>query len=114
MTTPILLLEEWQEAQAQPQVTVNEALRWLEAFAQLSVFSKSTTAPPPSPEDGALYIVPSAGASGDWADQGGNVALFLSTAWAFRRAPVGSIAYVQDEDAHVTFKLDSPVAWEPL
>lgn len=111
MTTPILGLDEWEEAQAEPQVTVNLALRWLECFAQLSVFSKTTTAPPPSPADGACYIVP---ATGTWGGTRGQIALFISTAWAYKTPPPGAIAFVQDEDAHVTYNADSPPTWTAL
>lgn len=114
MTTPILQLDEWASGQAQPHVTVNEAMRWLECFAQLSVFSMTTDTPPPSPGDGAAYIVPQ-DATGAWSGQGGKIALYLSNAWGFRTAPPGSIAYVQDEAAHFTFMAnDSPPTWQPL
>lgn len=113
MTTPILDLEEWAESQAQPQITVNTALRWLEAFAQLSVFSQSSMAPPPSPSDGALYIVPD-GATGEWAGHDGQIALYLSTAWAYKTAPPGSMAYVQDEDAYFKYAPGSPATWDPV
>lgn len=111
MTTPILLLDEWEESQAQPQLTVNKALRWLECMAQLSVISASTSAPPGSPADGDRYIIPSGGGSGDWAGHEGEVALFISTAWDYRQAPFGSIAYVQDTSSRLQFANGSPIGW---
>lgn len=97
MTTPILDLDEWEEAQAQPNIVVNEATRWLECFAALVVASQSVT-DPPSGVDGDRYIV-APGASDVWAGHDGQVALFMGAAWAFRAAPEGAIAYVQDESA---------------
>ena len=97
MTTPILELDEWTEAQAQPHVTVNEAIRWLECFASLSVLSITTTDPPMTPAEGDRYIVPAAGATGDWAGHDDEVALWFGTAWGFKLAPTGAIAYVEDE-----------------
>jgi hypothetical protein len=114
MTTPILLLDEWEQGQAQPHATVNEALRWLECFAQLSVL-EIATAPTGSPDtDGDRYIV-ATGGTGDFAGQDAKVALYLGTAWAFREAPPGSIAWVQDEGAHrVYMPTNSPPSWDLL
>lgn len=113
MTTPILLLDEWEQGQAQPHATVNEALRWLECFAQLSVMAIDT-APPGSPADGDAYIVDTGG-TGDWAGHDLEVALFLGTAWAFKTAPPGSIAWIRDEAAHRVYRPDdSPASWELL
>lgn len=95
MTTPILSLDEWEEAQAQPNITVNEALRWLECFAQLVVESQSVT-DPPTATDGDRYIV-GIGATGEWAGHDSEIALAMGDAWAFRAAPEGSLAYVLDE-----------------
>ena len=43
-------------AQAQKHVTHNEALRLLDALVQLAVESRTLTAPPGSPAEGACYI----------------------------------------------------------
>lgn len=97
MTTPILGLEEWESAQAQPEVTVNEAVRWLECFASLVVASQAVN-DPPSGSDGDRYIVgPSP--TGVWAGHALQIALFMGSAWDFRNAPEGAIAWVQDEDS---------------
>lgn len=92
MTTPILALDEWEAAQAQPEVTVNEALRWLEAFAPLIVVAQQN-APPGSPADGDRYLVGTAG-SGAWSGHNNEVALYLGLAWAFKTAPTGTQAYL--------------------
>lgn len=114
MTTPILQLDEWESGQAQPEVVVNRALRWLECFAQLSAISMTDAAPPGSASDGDCYIVAS-GATGDWAGHDLEVALYVGTAWEFREAPAGSIAWVVDEDGHFRYApLDSPPAWVAL
>lgn len=101
MTTPILDLDEWEEAQAQPQVTVNEALRWLECFAGLVVESQSVTAPP-SAVDGDRYIVGDT-ATGVWAGHDKEIALLMGSTWVFRTAPAGALAYVIDEDDSYRF-----------
>lgn len=113
MTTPILLLDEWEQGQAQPHATVNEAIRWLECFAQLSVLGLDA-APPGSASDGDAYIVASGG-TGAWAGHDLQVALFLGDAWAFKTAPEGSIAWIRDEDVHRVYRPDdSPASWELL
>jgi len=113
MTTPILQLDEWEQGEAQPWVTVNTALRWLECFAQLSALSLAT-APAGSPNDGDCYIVDDS-PTGDFAGHAQEVALYMGTAWAFKTAPPGAIAWIQDESAHRVYRPDnSPVAWELL
>ena len=113
MTTPILQLDEWEQGQAQPAATVNEALRWLECFAQLSAIDMTNT-PPGTPADGDCYIVGTAG-TGDFAGHNREVALYMGTAWAFRTAPPGSIAWLQDESAHRVYRPDnSPPSWDLL
>lgn len=101
MTTPLLQLDEWESAQAQPEVTVNEALRWLEAFSPLVVASLSVN-DPPTGVDGDRYIVgptPTA----EWTGHADEIALFLGNAWAFREAPEGSAAWVLDDAAEVRY-----------
>ena len=111
--TPNLGLTYLEAAQAQKHVTVNEALRWLECFCQLSVIDIAA-APPGSSTDGDCYIVDNS-PTGDFAGHALEVALYMGTAWAFRTAPPGSIAWVQADSAHVVYRPDdSPVAWEPL
>lgn len=114
MTTPILQLDEWEQGQAQPHVTVNEALRWLECFAQLSVLDIANE-PSGSPDvDGDCYIV-SSSPTGAFAGHPLEVALFMGTAWAFRTAPPGAIAWVQDEAAHRVYHPEnSPDSWDLL
>lgn len=69
-------------AQAQKHVTVNEALRRLDALLHLSVVSRDLAAPPEEPEEGARYIVgPSA--EGAWTGHEGELAALIDGAWAF-------------------------------
>lgn len=114
MTTPILQLDELAAAQSQPEIIVNAAFRWLECFCQLSVISQVIGTPPGSPADGDTYIV-AAGATGTWSGHDGQIALYMGTAWAFRSAPDGAIAYVQSEGVHYTYVAsDSPPTWSLL
>jgi hypothetical protein len=73
-------------SQAQKHVTVNDALSRLDAFTQLRVLSSTLTTPPGAVEDGASYLVPDM-ASGEWAGQGGRIAVRSNGGWVFL-APV--------------------------
>lgn len=69
-------------AQAQKHVTVNEALRRLDALLHLAVTSRDLAAPPEEPEEGARYIVgPSA--EGAWTGHEGKIAALIDGAWVF-------------------------------
>lgn len=84
------------EAQAQKHVTVNEALRRLDALVQLAVADRDLSAPPGAPAEGARYIV-AAGPTGAWAGHAGDVAAYLDGAWEFLAPARGWIAFVADE-----------------
>lgn len=102
-TTPILALEELASAQAIPEVTVNESVRWLEFFGTGGkVLDRGLAAPPGSPADGDCYLV-AASATGAWAGHVGDIAMFLSTAWAFKDAKEGMRLYVADEDVTIVY-----------
>lgn len=83
-------------AQAQKHVTVNEALRRLDALLHLSVVSRTLAAPPAEPEEGARYIV-AADAEDAWEGHDGEIAARIDGAWMFFAAKAGWQAY--DETA---------------
>lgn len=113
MTTPIMDLDEWETNQSQPNITVNEAIRWLELFASNGpILSKTETTPPESVvEDGDAYIVGS-GATDEWAGHDNEIALRMSESWRFKSAPIGKLMYVVDEDVYVRQASDSSGTWE--
>lgn len=85
-------------AQAQKHVTHNEALRVLDAVAQLTVKDRHLSAPPASPSDGDRYIVgPSA--SGDWLGKASQIAAYQDNAWMFYEPLIGWLAWIEDETA---------------
>ncbi len=89
-----------QPSQAQKHVTHNEAVSLLDVLVQLSVKSRTVTAPPASPPATARYIVP-AGASGVWAGQTGRVAAWQEGGWTFQAPQAGWLAWVEDQNALV-------------
>lgn len=83
-------------AQAQKHVTVNEALRRLDALVQIAVLDRDLAAPPAAPADGARYLV-AASPTGAWAGKAGQVAAFQDGAWAFLVPKPGWLVFVADE-----------------
>ncbi len=95
--SPNLHLPYLQEAQAQKHVTVNDALRSLDAVIHINIADKDLTAPPPGPADGERYIVAPA-ATGTWAGMDGKVAAFQDGAWIFYTPAEGWLVWIADED----------------
>lgn len=83
-------------SQAQKHVTHNEALRLLDATVQLSVGSRSLTAPPEAPAEGDRHIIAS-GADGAWSGKDGRIAAFQDGAWTVLTPREGWLAWVEDE-----------------
>lgn len=81
-TSANLELPYLQAAQAQKHVTHNAALEILDLTAQLSVQAFGATTPPLSPTEGHVWAI-GAGASGDWAGHGGELAGWSNGGWVF-------------------------------
>lgn len=83
--------------QMQKHVTLNEALTRLDALVQTAVVSRTATAQPASPPDGALWILP-AGATGvDWgARPMGTLVRAEGGGWSAVTAPDGLVVLVAD------------------
>lgn len=90
-------------AQAQKHVTHNEALRALDAIVQIAIEDRDLAAPPPSPSNGARYLV-AGSASGNWSGHDGEFAAYQDGAWSFHQPREGWIAWVSDE--HAAFVYD--------
>lgn len=103
MTLPRSGAAEWADSQATPDVTVNAALRALDAgLCQWVVVDRDLTAPPGSCADGANYLVATSG-SGAWVGQTGKLATAKGTnasnGWHFTTvAAEGNRLYLQDEN----------------
>lgn len=95
-------------SQSQKEATHNEALIIVDALLG-GVLSRTTTAPPGSPEEGDAYIVPS-GASGVWSDRADYVAYYFGSAWNFLSPTVatGLPIYVLDDNNYVKWSTLSP------
>lgn len=92
-TSKILALPYISPGQAQKHVTHNEALRRLDILVQLAVSDDTQAAPPPSPAEGARFII-AAGGSGDWTGQDGKLAVFDNGTWQFLTPAAGWQCFV--------------------
>lgn len=97
-------------AQAQKHVTVNEAIRRVDALLHLSVVSRALSLPPAEPVEGARYIVGGA-AQGAWSGHEGEVAALIDGAWTFFTPRAGWRAF--DEQTGVLLVHDG-ANWSPV
>ncbi len=102
---PLLVAE-----QAQKHVTHNEALRALDALAQLAVKDRDLAAPPGSPAEGDRYIV-AASPTGIWAGHAADVAVWQDGAWDFHTPREGWRCWVEDENVFLIFNGSAWVDW---
>lgn len=99
-TTPNLGLPLLETAQAQKELTVNEALGTLDAL-QAGILSHSIATPPGAPSDGDCYIIgPSP--TGIWSGLANKLAYYLS-GWRFIAPKAGMNLWVQDESGFVHY-----------
>ena len=92
-----------QAAQAQKHVPVNGAFDLLDSIVQLSVESRTMTAPPGSPTDGTAYI-PASSATGAWAGWDFNIAVYRNGVWTKIVPREGWTAWVKSERLGVKYQ----------
>lgn len=90
-----------EQAQAQKEVTINQAFSVLDAFVGRSVVDKDLATPPASPTPSAMYIV-AASPTGAWAGKATYLAYF-DQVWRFIAPQAGMKVYVQDEALEYQF-----------
>ncbi|GJE17612.1 DUF2793 domain-containing protein [Methylobacterium marchantiae] len=110
-TTANLALPLIAAAQAGKHVTHNEALAVLDTIVQLACLDKDLTAPPPSPVEGARYLIADASPTGAWTGLAGRIVHFHDGVWDGIAPKAGWIAYLADEDAFYRF---DGTAWSTL
>jgi hypothetical protein len=96
MATPILVIGELVESQASKYITVNEALRKIEACT-IRVLSQTNSGPPGGPSDGDAYIVDVT--SDDWSGFTiKDIAYYSNTSWYNLSPFEGLRVWVNDDD----------------
>lgn len=96
-TTAHLSLTLVETAQAQKEVTVNEAFKRMDAVLNTGAIDKDLATPPGSPTDGDVYIVATS-PTGAWSGHAGHIAYFDQT-WQFVVPNEGMLLWVKDEDS---------------
>lgn len=89
-------------AQAQKHVTHNEALRLLDGLTHLSLLSRTLTAPPQSPLEGARYLI-GAAPSGLFTGRAGQIAHYIDGGWLFSQPQSGWTCFIESESSHFVF-----------
>ncbi|KTE19173.1 hypothetical protein ATE67_16605 [Sphingopyxis sp. H050] len=89
-------------AQAQKEVTHNEALVLLDALVQAAVVAGPIADPPSAPEEGQCWLV-AAGASGAWAGHGGKLAVRTGGGWRYVTPGAGFRLTRQSDGAALYF-----------
>ncbi len=102
MPTPRLSLPYIVQSQAQKEVTHAEALNVLDALVQAAVETRTLSAPPANPIEGALYLV-GVNPTGAWSGNGNTLAQWIGGAWAFRSVAEGFRLWLKDEDALIVW-----------
>ena len=85
--------------QAQKHLTVNEGLGFLDGYIGCAVESRTTTAQPSLPSDGAMYLTAAGATGADWATRPvGALLRYEAGAWSPLTVVVGQFLYVKDEN----------------
>jgi hypothetical protein len=95
-TTPHLGITLVEQAQAQKEVTVNQALARIDAVLNSGAKSRAVATPPGSPAAGDVYII-AASPTGDWSGQAGKITYFDGI-WRFITPIEGMTLWVNDEN----------------
>jgi len=110
--SPRLALPLLAGGQMQKHVTVNEALCRLDALVQIAVVSRTATDQPADPEEAQAWILPDGATGAAWGPMAaGALAVRRDGGWLGIQAPLGTIAFVADEDQLVVRLADG---WTPL
>ena len=110
--SPNLALPWLAAAQAQKHVTVNEALRRLDALVQITVESAALAAPPAAPAEGQRWIVGSSPTDA-WTGQAGRIAAWGDVAWTFFAPLDGWTAWDRATAAMLVWNTATG-SWAPL
>ena len=101
--SPLLGITALEAEQASAHVTVNEGTVALEAFAQLSVKSRTTAAQPGSPANGDRYLLTGSPTGAQWSTQANKLAVYVGTAWKFFTPKEGMFSWIDDEDLFMRY-----------
>jgi hypothetical protein len=96
-------------AQAQKEVTHNEALTLLDALVHAAIEAGPQADPPAEPAEGRCWLVGTT-PTGDWAGEGGKIALWTAGGWRFVAPRAGMRAARLSDGAWLRFDGESWIA----
>lgn len=108
MATTNLQLPQMLTTDAQKELTFNDAMGLMDAFVPGAAISYTTTAPPTSPTNGSMYIIPT-GATGVWANNLQKIAIYYN-GWSYITPQSGWSVFVQDV-SKIMFYSSSTSVW---
>lgn len=88
--------------QAQKEVTHNEALALVDMLLHAAVESRTTQAPPSSPQPGQSWLIP-ASATGAWQGRTGQIACWTGGGWRFAAPRPGMILWSVADSAMLVY-----------
>lgn len=97
-------------AQAQKEITHNEAITGLAMLAHPLAESMALSAPPASPAAGQMWII-GASPTGAWAGRGAHLALWTASGWRFQAPSEGMLCWVKATAALATYR---PTGWTTM
>lgn len=92
-------------AQAQKEITHNDALAHIDALLHLAVETATLVTPPPAPVAGKAWII-APGATGVWQGRDRTVASFGSGGWRHIVPQQGCVAWLRDLQRFAVFTAD--------
>lgn len=105
-------LQSWPEGITAARIPANNNIRLLQAIKINPVLSATTTAQPGAPEEGDVYIIPTAATGGQWgAFTEGDVAIFYEATWTAYTPVDGLRKFVIDEGEDWQFIGGSTGSW---
>ncbi len=99
--TPNLQLYLLKEYQMQKELTINEAIIWVDAAMNKQVESITINIPPEQPEQGKLFYVPQ-NAKAEWAEHKNKLALYYS-GWRYIKVTAGYSCWVGDKNQFMLY-----------
>jgi hypothetical protein len=100
--TPRLALPLLQAAQAQKEITHNEALLLLDALAHAAIEEPALNTPPSAPAAGQMWLA-GATPTGAWSGQAGKLALFCPGGWLFIAPKEGMVLWVKSTGVFIRY-----------
>lgn len=96
MTTPRLEMPELAQSQSDPHLTINLALRRVDALLGFGVVTFQTeTVPPEFPDEGDMHVIASSGATGAWLGKDDYISYRAGGIWEYVAPREGLLVFFE-------------------